>query len=264
MKTGINILGCGMSSAPSNWAHMMNQTAFVDRIYYIVREGAGYIQNQQKHYFIKNHLYVISHSSDVTFFLEDEDFYHAYIDYSGARLAAHDKLIEIFPKEGTILKADLDAFLCFLQDKQITNISYQPNSDNFYRYHDRVSLLLESFLCDVEELFPGEKLTNTLILDSIRYIQTNYFGDLSVQKLAGKAHLSKNQYTRLFLKETGTTPYQYIKNYRLDIAVSMLKNGISVAEIAENCGFLSSSAFSSSFKKQYGCSPREFSNFRNA
>ena len=262
MKTRFNMLGYGLTSAPPNWAHMMNQTAFVDRIYYIVREGAGYILNKEKHYFIKNHLYVISHSLDITYFLEDEDFYHAYIDYSGALSVDYDKVIEILPREDTILKADLNAFLCFLKDKNIADISCHLNSENFYQYHDRMSLLLESFLSDVDELFPGKKLQNTLIGDSIRYIQKNYFSDLSVQKLAGRVHLSKNQYSRLFLKETGMTPYQYIKNYRLDIAVSMLKAGISIGEIAENCGFLSSSAFSNSFKKQYGCSPREFVQLR--
>ena len=258
MEKRFNIFGYGLASLPENWVQMMNQTVLVDRIYYIVREGAGYIIDNQKHYFMKNHIYVINHSLNITYFWEDKDFYHAYIDYSAAFSAEYDNVIEICPQEDSLLKTDVNAFLYFLRDKNIRNIHYKPKYENFYQNLDRILLILEAFLYDVGEIYPKRELKNAMIAQSIRYIQKHYADNISVQFLAEKTHLSKNHFTRLFFKETGMTPYQYIKSYRLDIAASMLKTGISISEIAENCGFLSSSAFSSSFKKQYGCAPREF------
>ena len=65
-------------------------------------------------------------------------------------------------------------------------------------------------------------------------------------------NISKAHLLRTFKDSTGITLYQYIKKYRFDIALNMLAGGASVTEAAEKYGFLSVSAFSNSFKKEYG------------
>ena len=67
--------------------------------------------------------------------------------------------------------------------------------------------------------------------------------------------------TKLFKRETGMTPFQYLKNRRLENAANILavmygKGNIS--ETARLCGFSDPLYFSRQFRKKYGVSPRDF------
>jgi len=253
MEREYNILHYGISGVTENWAFSLNQTSFIDRVYYIIEEGAGYIKNNQKKYFIKNHLYVINHSADIKYFVDNYNFRHAFIDYITEDIEEYNDVIEIFPDNNVLTKCDTQAMLYFLQNDK--SVKY---GQSVFPYCKRLVLILKSILCDVEDLLKINTIKNSSVADAVKYIHKFYTEDVSVKMLAQKAHLSINQFSRVFFKATGFTPYQYIKEYRLNMALAMLKEGMSVAEVAQNCAFLSTSAFSNSFKKRFGKSPTQF------
>ena len=251
MEEQYQILHYGMSGIDEKWAFSLNHGSFVDRIYYIIEEGAGYIENGVRHHFIKNHFYIINHSVDIQYFAENYNFNHAFIDYVSSDLIGYGGVIEIFPEEGTILKADADALKCFFEKDKINRKSVGA----FFPYNERLMMILKSIIYDVNELYPAQKVENSIVADSVRYIHKHYFENISAEGLAKRVHLSRNQFSRIFLKTTNLTPYQYIKEYRFQMALAMLKRGLLVGEIAQKCGFLSTSAFSNSFKKRFGFPP---------
>lgn len=67
---------------------------------------------------------------------------------------------------------------------------------------------------------------------------------------------------KLFQKEYGLTPHQYLNNKRLQIAAEALINvdnsGSTVADIALMCGFRDPLYFSKMFKKRYGVAPSQY------
>ncbi len=67
---------------------------------------------------------------------------------------------------------------------------------------------------------------------------------------------------KLFKKEIGMTPLEYMTNLRMKKAETMLTTAwtrdYSVSEIAELCGFDDALYFSRVFKKHFGCSPSAF------
>ena len=64
---------------------------------------------------------------------------------------------------------------------------------------------------------------------------------------------------KLFQKETGVTPHQYLQEQRLQQAAELLLiRGGSIAETARLCGFREPLYFSRVFKKRFGVSPSRY------
>lgn len=77
-------------------------------------------------------------------------------------------------------------------------------------------------------------------------------------ELARGAGASLRTLQRLFPAETGLTLEAWRQKSRLITAVAMLSGGAPVAVTASDCGYESSSAFISAFKRQYGVTPGRY------
>lgn len=93
----------------------------------------------------------------------------------------------------------------------------------------------------------------------LQYIEKHYQEGISLKMLADSANVSKSECLRCFKESLQTTPYQYLTEYRLSKAVSLLENTEkTIGEIAESVGFHQASHFGKCFKEKTGYSPREY------
>lgn len=92
----------------------------------------------------------------------------------------------------------------------------------------------------------------------LTYMNANYQKPITLAELAEKAGYSKSRFSHLFSEITGTTPKQYLNNVRLQVSCELLSTGLTVAEIADRCGFNDPLYYSRIFKKKYGLSPTEY------
>ena len=77
--------------------------------------------------------------------------------------------------------------------------------------------------------------------------------------LAAKAGMSRSSFARAFKDTVGTSPIEYLTNWRMLLAGTRLTDGKqSISTIALALGYDSESAFSTAFKRVMGCSPREY------
>ncbi|MBE7024980.1 MAG: AraC family transcriptional regulator [Ruminococcaceae bacterium] len=103
------------------------------------------------------------------------------------------------------------------------------------------------------------------ILEIVRFINQNYAEELSVEKLAERAFLSRSHFCRQFKKVTGFSPIEYIHSMRLRSAENLLENTeLSITEIALQSGFSSSNYFGDLFRRYRGMSPRQWRNLTRA
>lgn len=80
----------------------------------------------------------------------------------------------------------------------------------------------------------------------------------SIPQLANQLGLSERHFLRLFKKEVGRSPQDYIIDARLNAAVRMLQNTTqSNTSIAYAAGFASSSSFSETCKRRMGRTPTQ-------
>ena len=92
-----------------------------------------------------------------------------------------------------------------------------------------------------------------------RYIDTNYRESITLDKLAGMAHLNKYYLSHAFQKEYGVSPITYLSRRRIEESKYLLGNtSHTLAQVSELLGFSSPSYFSQCFRKAEGISPNEY------
>ena len=70
--------------------------------------------------------------------------------------------------------------------------------------------------------------------------------------------MTERQLTRKLKILLNVTPAEHLRNYRLDQAMTLLKQGKSVTEITSATGFSSNSNFGRGFKAKFGVSPTHY------
>ena len=104
-----------------------------------------------------------------------------------------------------------------------------------------------------------ERLVPRRIRRVTDYIHAHLAADLSIGELAAHAGLSSFHFARVFRRETGETPHQFVTRLRLDQAAKLLRaTNQPVLQIAMAVGFESASHFSVQFKRDYGVTPLTF------
>ena len=83
--------------------------------------------------------------------------------------------------------------------------------------------------------------------------------EFNVEKLSDTLGLSRGHLHRKIKELTGTTPVDFLRNYRLKKAAALLKQKqFTVSEIAYQTGFSSSAYFAKCFKAVYNQTPSEY------
>jgi AraC-like DNA-binding protein len=130
-------------------------------------------------------------------------------------------------------------------------------------YDPAIPLMIESMenriaiqlLRDSGALGNNKPLRNT-VGEAIGFIETYYSSNITVKNISDAVYVSPPHLQRIFLSQTGITPYRYVMDCRHRKAKEMLESTAApVKEIAERCGFVNAAHFSTSFKQREGVSP---------
>ncbi len=87
----------------------------------------------------------------------------------------------------------------------------------------------------------------------------NYNKTITLTEVARITGLNEYQLKLGFKELYGNTPYQYVLDFKLDIAKQMLtKKQLQVAEIADKIGYTNISHFIAAFKRKFGTTPKQY------
>lgn len=95
--------------------------------------------------------------------------------------------------------------------------------------------------------------------EAISYIEENYDQHLHVDQIAKAVGMSRSHFSRLFKRQTGFSPQDYIVAYRLEKGAQLLSDpSLTQKEVAGKLGYPDVSTFSRMFKRKYGVSPGKY------
>lgn len=94
---------------------------------------------------------------------------------------------------------------------------------------------------------------------ALEFIHSNYMRNITVGKIAQYLNLDRTYFSVIFKNKTGLSPKQYLLNYRMNIAATLiLKKHISISVIANSVGYSDLYTFSKMFKRHFGISPSNY------
>lgn len=100
--------------------------------------------------------------------------------------------------------------------------------------------------------------TPPCVVDALCYINRHYEEKIVAAELAQKLQIGRTTLMTAFREHTGTSLGTYIIQYRLKQALRLLRDGCTVQETAERCGFGESGGLIRNFKRVYGTTPGKF------
>ena len=138
---------------------------------------------------------------------------------------------------------------------------YQDFANGIPVNEPQISTRITAILNDILNSKESPDISPSLLKETIAYINEHFCEKIHLQDLAAMTSLSPFYFTRVFTKETGMTPYQYLLSARLSFSKLLLKSSdFSVKEIAFRSGFSDEGHFCSCFKKHEHMTPSQYRN----
>lgn len=96
-----------------------------------------------------------------------------------------------------------------------------------------------------------------LFLDDLARHPEHLALEWTVEEMASTCGLGLTQFVHIAKQITNLTPRHYLTQCRLRHACELLRENVSITDIAQRCGFSTSQYFATAFRKQYGHAPSE-------
>ena len=174
------------------------------------------------------------------------------------------------PSEVAIIGVDNDEVLCNMSAPSLSSINIdiegggystakmaeRMKKDPTYRGEDIILRPMNIVSRMSSNIFATR---DTAILTALQYISANIDHRIMVKDVLDQVPLSRRLLEQRFLKETGTTLYQYITQLRMDrFAQLLLESNDSIANIAIRMEEEDTKSISRRFLAVKGCTPSEF------
>ena len=144
-----------------------------------------------------------------------------------------------------------------------SKISSLPYSFEEAKIHSYILNLIADIIKDI----PAQSLSASGVIAkldcSIKFMNNEFKYNPSLKEIALKSNLAPNYFHRIFKKNFGVTPFNYMLRLRMEHAIKLLTTtGISVKEIAFESGYDNEFYFYRQFKKHYKYSPGKLKKMR--
>lgn len=189
----------------------------------------------------------------------EEDYFQSYIailidaELFRETILQYTQSASVFRGEIFIPHPELLGFLrCFMLESGYRNLELLNNLALAITH-----LVVRSVRPDSNNIIP---LYDRFEVDQAIAFMNSHFGEkITIEDLAEQVNLSTGHFSKIFKSVTGESPIDFLNMLRLQKARIMLMNNVgNISEIAMECGYSSSSYFSTCFLQAYKMTPSAF------
>ncbi|NOT38520.1 MAG: helix-turn-helix transcriptional regulator [Saprospiraceae bacterium] len=146
---------------------------------------------------------------------------------------------------------------------QINLTHLTENSKELFLHAKAIEILSLFFGSNKPNTVACPFLNNDSIVRKIKQAKDilleGYNQEITLSEVAKRIGLNEYQLKVGFKEIYGNTPYQYVLDYKLELAKQLLqKKQLQVNEIADHIGYTNISHFIAAFKRKYGMTPKQF------
>jgi len=225
-----------------------------------IKEGCGTVVFDQKTYSAKANDVILLNCHKPHAYYTNTGWVTLWVHFEG--IAAKEFFELLYNRFGVVLSLNesniIQKNMSIIIDRLKESKPLPESAFSYYLYRMLTEMIMLS--SDYPE---SDKFKVNLISDAITYIETNYNNKITLNELTAYVNISPFHFSRIFKKETGYSPYEYVIKTRINKAKEMLKNTkMSIKEIAFNVGYEYESSFIDIFHKLVNYTPNEFRNMR--
>jgi AraC-like DNA-binding protein len=165
---------------------------------------------------------------------------------------AHDFLPQF--SQGVV--ADRQLFRQFQRVHRISEHFDNPLAIESHVVHFLAMLLQRHSQPKITPLAP--MLVHKAVAQAIDYLETHYATPITLSELSAHVYITPYHLARMFTQHVGMPPHTYLETVRIRRAEQLLKQKITIADIAYQTGFSSQSHLTRTFKRVIGTTPAEY------
>ena len=161
----------------------------------------------------------------------------------------------VFTLNDTLFNEYLSVF------KNIYRIIHGTDEDKYFT--QEASAMLSAFLIHLaktpkQQMLPLSNAATNEYKKAVRAMSDGICENLTLPDIAKRCNISVSYLKFLFAKYAGVSPKTYYSNLRIQHSCELLKQGMSVTDVANTVNFSSPNYFCVFFKRHIGISPLEY------
>jgi len=232
------------------------------RDYYLLHfiyEGTGIFKNSEATFKLNPGGLFLIFPDELTYYCADKDtpWKYQWIGFKGLNAGYYLSEIPLSKSSPVTCVSSV------LELKSIFDILLSVNPSDDYSHLGTsgiLNLILYNLINEERGAFSTRKSSaSSYINRSLMHFEQNYPFHISLNELGKSMGLERTTFFRIFKKETGISPKEYLIRFRINKACDLLsKTDLSISEIAESIGMCDSAHFATIFKSRVGKSPSEY------
>jgi AraC-like DNA-binding protein len=185
-------------------------------------------------------------------YLANENLLFEWFHFSG--ISCQHYFDFLFEKNGCIFSIENN----FVIPECLSQILHMAEKGNINEHF--VSMNIHKIMYELNEISnESTDIQEKIITQAIAYIENHFNVEINLKELAQYVNLTPFHFSRVFKKYTGYSPYEYVLNFRINYAKTLLQNSnLSIKEISISSGFNSDTHFITTFKKHTNLTPKQF------